>query len=72
MLDAARCKDVSCIRWSIGKRILQQVVDALTNGFDVLGVATFQDGIGFDNLLVGRLPRILVNHMAPILNAKDI
>jgi hypothetical protein len=35
-------------------------------------ITRIQDGIGFDNLLVGRLPRILVNHMAPILNAKDI
>jgi hypothetical protein len=35
-------------------------------------IARIQDGIGFDNLLVGRLPRALVNHMAPILNAKDI
>jgi hypothetical protein len=44
MLDAARCKDVSCLRWSIGKRILQQVVDALTNGFDVL--AAYFSGFG--------------------------
>jgi hypothetical protein len=35
-------------------------------------IAVIQDGIGLDNLLVGRLPRILVNHMSPILNAKDI
>ena len=35
-------------------------------------IARIQDGIGFDNLLVVRLPRALVNHMAPILNAKDI
>ena len=35
-------------------------------------IARIQDGIGFDNLLIGRLPRALVQHMSPILNAKDI
>jgi hypothetical protein len=35
-------------------------------------IARIQDGIGFDNLLMGRLPRALVQHMSPILNAKDI
>jgi hypothetical protein len=35
-------------------------------------IACIQDGIGFDNLLVGRIPPVLVSHMSPILNAKDI
>jgi hypothetical protein len=38
----------------------------------LLAIAKIQDGIGFDNLLVGRLPIALVNHMSPILNAKNV
>jgi hypothetical protein len=35
-------------------------------------IARIEDGIGFDNLLVGRIPRALVAHMLPILDAKNI
>ena len=38
----------------------------------LLAIARIQDGIGFDNLLVGRIPQVLVSHMSPILDAKDI
>ena len=35
-------------------------------------IARLQDGIGFDNLLAGRLLRILVSHISPILDAYNI
>ena len=35
----------------------------------LLPIATAQDSIGYDNLIVGRLPKSLISHMSPILQA---
>lgn len=41
--------------------------DLITTNSPFYAIAKAQDFIGFDNLLLGRLPRALVSYMSPIL-----